>query len=210
MSEDRIAQYSALIDTLIVLISAMSTNVPAIIAGVVLLAARRWPLFARGVLSWAGVSLPLPAWVRVVLPGAGRLDMSTPAAGEGGSREAGTGSEPAEPEVVPGLGNQAEPAFPEEYDIEFAATTLQNNADLFIAVLAEMRTADGGYRFSANQIVGFVGGRAAEVKAKIAARRPKAESAPAQPSGPAIFRDMATGARVPPTYPVSGRTAESA
>lgn len=108
--------------------------------------------------------------------------MSSAAGGSAGSQGSGTGSEPGEPGAVPPHGNQAEPGEPggsgtgadvTEYDAREAAAVLSGRRDLFIDVLAEMRTNDGAYRYSANQIATFVGGRAEDIKARVAARRPQ-------------------------------------
>lgn len=200
MSEQQIARANAAIDTVLILVSAMSSSIPLMIAGLVVLLARRWSLFAAGVLAWAGVPTPAPAWLAVLLPGAQRLVTSSAAGVASGSEPARTSSEPPEPDLVRTQQNQLEPAEPAEspggadsteYDPVAAAEVLASDEQLLIAILAELRTSNGAYRWSANDITKFVGGTAAEVKAAIAARRPKAAPLPTRP--PARVDRPATG-----------------
>lgn len=98
-------------------------------------------------------------------------------------------AEPAEPLPVRGQQNQlesVEPAKIEPLDEPApVAISAQLSQTELIAVLAVQKNAAGGYRYSANQITGFIGGTAADVKKIIAdIRTPPKVEPPPEPTQP--------------------------
>ena len=110
-------------------------------------------------------------------------------------------AEPTEPVAVRGQQNQVEPVEPAKIEPldepAPVAISAQLNQTELIAVLAVQKNAAGGYRYSANQITGFIGGTAADVKKIIADIRtpPKVEPPPepAQPERGKSLRRPAEG-----------------
>lgn len=92
---------------------------------------------------------------------------------------------PVREAVLPHV-HQVEPSEPAENEPASEPTELTVSAHLsrpdLIALLAVQKNDDGSYRFSSNQITGFVGGTAAEVKKQIAEIREK--PAPVAPPAP--------------------------
>jgi len=92
---------------------------------------------------------------------------------------------PVREAVLPHV-HQVEPSEPAENKPASEPNELTVNAHLsrpdLIALLAVQKNDDGSYRFSSNQITGFVGGTAAEVKKQIADIREK--PAPVAPPAP--------------------------
>jgi hypothetical protein len=151
-------------------------------------AVRRWPMFCRGALAlpelFGWPVLSVTPFMLVLLPGLGEAVMSSD-----GSDIARTGSEPLEPIPVRAHQNQIEPLEPAENEPPIALASLRNMRDEeLIALLAVMRSPNGGYRFSANEILKIVGGTAADVKAQVAALRPKAGAPAAQRPGGPLYR----------------------
>lgn len=94
------------------------------------------------------------------------------------------GSEPVpnrfdapEPELVRAHQNQVEPPEPPRIEPVREPASLRNLSHLELTtLLAVQRNESGGYRFSANEILDFVGGTAADVKHTI--REARGEQAP--------------------------------
>lgn len=178
---------SAYIIDLIFLLIAPSH--PALIALALLqYVARRWPMFCRGALGlpelFGWPVLSVTPFMLVLLPG-----LATDVMSNDGSDIARTGSESPEPGAVLPHQNQIEPLEPPENEPPIALASLRNMSDEeLIALLAVMRLPSGGYRFSANEILKIVGGTAADVKAQIAALRPKAGAPAAQRSCGTSYR----------------------
>lgn len=98
-------------------------------------------------------------------------------------------AEPTEPVAVRGQQNQVEPVEPAKIEPldepAPVAISAQLNQTELIAVLAVQKNAAGGYRYSANQITGFIGGTAADVKKIIAdIRTPPKVEPPPEPTQP--------------------------
>lgn len=82
-----------------------------------------------------------------------------------------TGPEPVEPEPVRAHQYQEQTGAAAENAPSPAPVSSRMSKPALIALLAVQRDDDGKYRFSANQIAGFVGGTHADVKGQIAAIR---------------------------------------